>query len=83
MRRHIDQLRLRTSKDDNISMDTIEDNDIDNQGPYFNLSPIEPPARNPTPPPVSPLVATPSVPIIRRSSRNRRPVDRYALVIST
>uniref|UniRef100_A0A1X7UG70 Uncharacterized protein n=1 Tax=Amphimedon queenslandica TaxID=400682 RepID=A0A1X7UG70_AMPQE len=59
-------------------MDTIEDNDIDNQGSYFNRSPIEPPARNPTPPPASPPVATPLAPIIRRSSRNRRPVDRYA-----
>lgn len=54
--------------DDDISMDIIEDNDIDDQGPYFTRSPIEPPARNSTPPPISPPVATPSVPI-RRLSR--------------
>uniref|UniRef100_A0A1X7UQ90 Tudor domain-containing protein n=1 Tax=Amphimedon queenslandica TaxID=400682 RepID=A0A1X7UQ90_AMPQE len=83
MRRHIDQLRPRTSKDDDVSMDIIEDNDIDNQGPYCTRSPIEPPPRNPTPPPVSPPVATPSALIIRRSSRNRRLVDRYAPVMST
>ena len=38
--RHIDQLRPRTSKDDDISMDIIEDNDIDDQGPYFTHSPV-------------------------------------------
>uniref|UniRef100_A0A1X7U517 Uncharacterized protein n=1 Tax=Amphimedon queenslandica TaxID=400682 RepID=A0A1X7U517_AMPQE len=49
MRRHIDQLRPRTRKDD-ISMNMIEDKDIDDQGHYLTPSPIDPPATNPTPP---------------------------------
>ena len=73
MRRHIDQLRPRTSK---------EDNDIDDQGPNCTHSPVFEPSRTTSPFQVSPPVATPPVPIIRRSSRNRRPVDHYAPVMS-
>ena len=83
MRRHIDQLRPRTCKDDDISTDIIEDNDIDDQGPYFTHSPVVEPSRTTAPSPVSPPVATPPIPIIRRSSRHCRPVDRYAPVMST
>ena len=66
IRRHIDQLRPRSSKDDDTSTDIIEDNDIDDQGPYFTHSPVIEPSRTTAP-----------------SSRNCRPVDRYAPVMST
>ena len=83
IRRHIDQLRPRSSKDDDTSTDIIEDNDIDDQGTYFTHSPVIEPSRTTAPSQVSPPVATPPVPIIRQSSHNCRPVDRFTPVMST